>query len=166
MNLPTILSEPAPEYSPEYPAPPRVKWILLIPALIVFVIFEFWLVPKPARGLIATIVFYAWIAYLCLWIRKINPNSNSIFWAAFCFLMDIPSPYKIGIFFSILVAFVVRDELLEHYNHSEPINLRLDPVLTFFFSFLYFQLQLNEIAQAKRPQEIGPVQEPVRTLLS
>ena len=166
MDQPTILSEPDSDFKPEYPAPPRVHWIVLASAAIVLWILDLLLIPKPAQTLFATVVWYAWITYLCFWIRKINPDSNCLFWAVLCFFLDFPDPNKIGWTFSVLVAFVVRDELLEQYNQREPIHLRLDPAMTFFFSFVYFQYHLYDIAMAKRQQATVPVQEPVRTLLS
>jgi hypothetical protein len=46
--------------------------------------------------------------------------------------------------------FAMRSALEEHYNVQEPIGLRLDPVMTFFFGGVYFQYKLNEINEIKQ----------------
>jgi hypothetical protein len=159
------MSEPDLDLKPEYPAPPRVHWIVLLIAGILFLILDFRFVPKTAQGLVATVALYSWIIYLCIWIRRISSDSNCLYWAIFGLLFGSPYAYGFGPFLIILIAFLVRDELLEQYNQREPINLRLDTLMTFFFSFLYFQSYLYDIAQAKRPQKSVPVQTPARTLL-
>jgi hypothetical protein len=44
-------------------------------------------------------------------------------------------------------SFVLRSELLRHYNQREPIGLKLGPFMTFFFSYIYFQYHLRDIAE-------------------
>jgi len=119
-------------------------------------ILDFWLVPKESHGLLETAVFYAWIFYLSFWVRKINPDSNCLFWTILCFIIDFSDslpPHQSKFGWVILIAFIFRDELLEQYNQREPIHLELSPVMTFFFSFFYFQYHLYEIAVAKKQQQ-------------
>jgi hypothetical protein len=52
----------------------------------------------------------------------------------------------------------MRDALVEYYNTVEPINLRLSGVMTFFFSFLYFQYHFSRIANWKRTGYLLPQQ--------
>jgi hypothetical protein len=63
-----------------------------------------------------------------------------------------------------VVIFSIRDELQKHYNEREPIGLHLGGVLTFFFSYIYFQYHLHEIAQFKKRQTEGVLSGTSRTL--
>ena len=58
----------------------------------------------------------------------------------------------------MIAAFVMRRDLLKHYNEDEPIELSLGIWMTLFFSIYYFQYHLREIALFKREQAIGGVQ--------
>ena len=49
----------------------------------------------------------------------------------------------------IATIYLVRAELHYHYNQREPVGLYLSGVMTFFFSFLYFQYHLYKIAQLR-----------------
>lgn len=46
--------------------------------------------------------------------------------------------------------FVMRASLEEHFNTAEPIGLRLNPVMTFFFGGIYHQYHLNRINALKQ----------------
>ncbi len=45
--------------------------------------------------------------------------------------------------------FVIRAELVRHYNQREDFTLALGPVMTLFFSFAYFQYHLYDIAEQR-----------------
>ncbi|MFZ1083607.1 MAG: hypothetical protein WAN35_01435 [Terracidiphilus sp.] len=133
-----------------------MHWIALLILITLSVGIDLWLIPKPAQGILEIAVFYLWIFRLCFWVRKINPSSNCLFWAILCLVFDLIDklpPHQSGWPISVLIAFVIRDELLEQYNQREPIHLQLSPVKTFFFSFYYFQYYLYEIAVAKEQQQ-------------
>jgi hypothetical protein len=49
-----------------------------------------------------------------------------------------------------VTIYSIRNELQTHYNRIEPIGLQLGGIMTFFFSFLYFQYHLYKIAQLKQ----------------
>ena len=104
-----------------------------------------WLVPQPYREFLVNLVIAAWPIYLCIWIRRIDDRSLSLYWAL--------ASFATGFLFSwllwIVVIFEIREELLDHYNRREPIGLRLNLILTILFSFVYFQYQLNRIARDK-----------------
>jgi hypothetical protein len=53
----------------------------------------------------------------------------------------------------IVTIYVVCAELLKHYNEQEPVGLRLNGFMTFFFSFLYFQSRLYVITQFKKSRK-------------
>jgi hypothetical protein len=50
----------------------------------------------------------------------------------------------------------MKNDLEEYYNSMEPINLRLNGGLTFFFAVWYFQHHLSRIAQWKKSGVLQP----------
>jgi hypothetical protein len=182
MDQPSLIAPPL--TSPQYPAPPLVHWsALLIVAIIAGVLFDR-LLPDSAADFAVTLLWGAWVIYLCLWIRKLDANSKAFLWALAsiavalaCDAFNLPqNPSSVMIWISygleisdfglgIAVAFVIRAELQDHYNNREPIGLHLGGVMTFFFSYLYFQYHLYEIAQFKKRQAEGDVSYAGRTLL-
>jgi len=60
--------------------------------------------------------------------------------------------YFIMIFVS---RFIMRSSLEEHFNTVEPVGLRLNPVMTFFFGGIYFQYHLNKINAMKEAARFG-----------
>ena len=158
-------------YSPEYPAPPNVHWAVLFAIWIIIVILTELFVPRPLWRLVTVLAFCPWPLYLCLWMRKLDPKSKSLFWvlagiAGEVVLAEFPVRHNPNTFMIALVIvlviilfalpvvaiFVIRAELQKHYNGHEPIGLHLDPIATFAFSFFYFQYHLYDIAQAKKRQ--------------
>jgi hypothetical protein len=55
----------------------------------------------------------------------------------------------------LIARFTLRDTLEQHFNGPEPVGLRLNPVMTFFFGGIYFQYKLNEINQLKQALRYG-----------
>jgi len=135
-----------------FPAPPRAHWLVLFFAIAGSEALAVLFVPKPFREVLVNLVIAAWPIYLCLWIRKVEPGSLSIYWAL--------ASFATGFLFSwllwLVVIFEIREELLEHYNRREPIGLKLNLLLTLLFSFVYFQYHLRRIAQAKS-QYVEPI---------
>jgi len=168
----------------EYPPPPRVHWLVLLVISIVSTNLVNSYAPHPYRELLNSLPVDAWAFYLCLWIRKLDPDAHSPFWCHVSVIVELgyaaatirqnPShtlEYLIGVLAVISLAlgiatiYLIRADLLKHYNEREPIGLQLGPVLTFFFSFFYFQSQLYDIAQFKRRQAQGLDTGAGRTLL-
>ena len=182
MDQPSLIAPP--QTRPDYPAPPLVHWAtLLIVVLIAEVVFYASLPSKMFDSAI-TLLWSAWIVYLCLWIRRIDEKSRSIRWAAASIgvglmldgfnLLEDPSlalTWVIGglwvasLTLDFVVIFVIRAELQEHYNEREPIGLHLGGVMTFFFSYFYFQCHLYDIAQFKKRQSEGYATSAGRTLV-
>jgi hypothetical protein len=50
----------------------------------------------------------------------------------------------------LIARFTLRDTIEQHFNGPEPLGLRLNPVLTFFFGGIYIQYKLNEANQLKQ----------------
>jgi hypothetical protein len=104
-----------------------------------------WLVPQPYREFLVNLVIAAWPIYLCIWIRRLDDRSLSLYWAL--------ASFATGFLFSwllwVVAIFEIREELLDHYNRREPVGLRLNIVMTALFSFVYFQYHLNRIEREK-----------------
>ena len=177
-------------FDPAYPAPPRVHWlVLLLLPLIVFIVIcilasnDDPVFLKIELDVASTLLYGAWIIYLCLWIRDLNPRTKTLLLAlvvsgillaadAIALFLPPPDPlYAIALFLRLPAAilglwliFEIRDELIRHYNEREPIGLKLSPVMTFFFSYYYFQYHLYRIAKKKQAQTLsglGPSQTPL-----
>lgn len=147
-----------------FPDPPDLPWWL---ALIL--------------GLVTGGVFFViWDVLQAAWMRRVNPGSASIFLysaAAVLFLVNLPdSWHSIGYWlfhvpfaprhhsgllglvrFGLWLAarFVLRGELLEHFNTEEPLGLRLSGFLTFLLGGLYFQFHFNQINLIKRSLRVS-----------
>lgn len=134
-------------HASEYPAPPRLHWSLLLAILICAEALAFRFIPEPYRNFAIYFLAVAWPMYLCIWMRKLDPRSSSLYWAIASLVTGF------GFLFSwllwIVVIFELREELIEHYNRREPMHLRLNFLLTIFCSFIYFQYALGKIAKEK-----------------
>ena len=137
----------AANYGRSYPSPPRVHWAALLLAVLAAEAVIYWFVPDPYQNFAFYAAASAWPFYLCVWIRRLDPRASSLYWAIASLVTGV------GFLFSwlllIVVIFELREELLEHYNRREPVDLRLNFALTTLFSFVYFQYALNKIAKQK-----------------
>ncbi len=153
----------------EYPPPPRVHWFVLLVSWIALSIMFLVLAPPAYQGLLNSLVLNAWAFRFCLWIRSLDPETRSSFWCDVYVVVelsyaliglhknpsipeqDIESVLRLGsLILGISTIYLIRSDLLKHYNQREPYGLELNGFMTYFFSFLYFQSQLYPIAQAKR----------------
>jgi hypothetical protein len=122
-----------------------LNWAVLFVAIAGSEGLVLWLVPQPYREFLVNLVIAAWPIYLCIWIRKLDDQSLSLYWAL--------ASFATGFLFSwllwVVAIFEIREELLDHYNHREPVGLRLNLFMTILFSFVYFQYHLNRIEREK-----------------
>ena len=125
--------------------PPRIHWAALLLAILSAEALVLWLAPRPYRDFVINVVTAAWPIYLCLWVRKIDQKSSSLYWA----VASLVTGFLFSWLLWIVVIFELREELLEHYNRREKIGLRLNWILTSLFSFFYFQYELNKIYKEK-----------------
>lgn len=132
-------------FDPAYPSPPPIHWAVLLVLVMAAEAASFFLVPRPARDVCINVVTAVWPIYLCIWIRKIDSRSSSLYWA----LASLVTGFLFSWLLWIVVIYEIREELLEHYNRREPVGLRLNWFLTLLFSFFYFQYKLNQIGKAK-----------------
>jgi hypothetical protein len=160
---------PAPDYAapstyPQptgiaYPDPPNLHWGLEL--LLGFVTCGFFVV--------------VWNLILAAWANRIEPASKAlIFYIAATVLIALNIGSSWGIMIAVahhaqphhsllgnlisiacwvvrlIARFTLRDTLEQHYNGPEPLGLRLNAVMTFFFGGIYFQYKLNEINEIKQ----------------
>jgi hypothetical protein len=76
-----------------------------------------------------------------------NPGEISHYGTPFSF---------IGLVLFIVAEFQIKSDLEGYYNTHEPIYLRLNGVMTFFFAVWYFQHHLSRIAQWKKTGVLQP----------
>jgi hypothetical protein len=144
-----------------YPDPPNVHWVLDL---------ALWFLTCSFFNKVYILVQAAWL-------QKVHPSSKALMlyviatvvavvniFASFSIVAVImshpgvmppqhPLSSLIGLVYIGLVIgarFAMRSALEEHYNIQEPIGLRLDPVMTFFFGGIYFQYHFNRINEMKR----------------
>jgi hypothetical protein len=158
----------------DYPSPPRVHWFVLTLVYWAFSALARNYAPKPYIELIISLGVDAWVFYLCLWLRHLEPESKSVFWGDASIIVELTyaattisqkpshalelSTNVLGTASAILgliTIYVIRHDLVKHYNEKENFNLQLGGVLTFFFSFIYFQYHLYDIAKSKKDEAAG-----------
>lgn len=153
----------------DYPPPPGVHWVVLLLTWFALSMLVAVFAPPHYQNLLNSLIADSWAAYFCLWLRRLNPEAVSFFWCdvyvvveiSYALILTVPHRSDaldtLGAFLAlasailaIVTIFIIRRELLEHYNRREPIGLDLSGAMTFFFSFLYFQAKLYPIAKLKK----------------
>jgi hypothetical protein len=141
-----------------YPDPPNLHWGLEL--LLGFCTCSLFVV--------------VWNLVIASWANRVQPASKALMyyiaatvlivlnfgssWTVFIALSHHAHPHHsvlgnlLGIatwIVRLIARFTLRDTLEQHFNGPEPLGLRLNPVMTFFFGGIYFQYKLNEINQMK-----------------
>lgn len=143
------------------PVPPDFHWALVL--LIGF--------------LTCGLFWWAWWIVEAAFIRKLKSDSKGLLFVILSFasyftggflngLMRAMNPGEtvylgvpfslIGLVLFIIAEFQMKNDLEDYYNTVEPINLRLNGGLTFFFAVWYFQHHLSRIAQWKKSGVLQP----------
>ena len=145
-----------------YPDAPNLQWGLVL-------LFSI---------LTCGVFMFIWNLIVAAWLRRVQPTANSLFLyigAVVLLVFQVfegglsgahhTSPHGIHFFpgnplggllvfgvwvVRLLARYSQRASLEEHFNGPEPVGLRLNPVLTFFFGGLYFQHHLNRINAIKQ----------------
>jgi hypothetical protein len=84
------------------------------------------------------------------WDRRVLPNAQDTVTAIGFLLAIVESVMAISAFFRM------RRVMLDYYNSTEPIRLRLSGAMTFFFSIYYLQYHLRRIAIWKKTGQLIP----------
>jgi hypothetical protein len=118
------------------------------------------------------------------WMKKVQPNSIALWFSIGALVLALINSYRskavflaiishnfdpghyaagrgLGLLYWVLVItsrFLMKSSLEEHFNGPEPVGLRLNGVMTFFFGGVYFQAKLNEINAVKQAARYGTVQ--------
>lgn len=141
-----------------YPDPPNLNWALLL------------FIDIVTCGVFQVI----WNIVLSAWAKRVEPGSKALaFYIVGTFLVFANFGSSFGNIFAAMhheplhknylgsllaiAAWVVRliarftmlGTLEQHYNGPEPLGLRLNPILTFFFGGIYFQYKLNQVNETK-----------------
>jgi hypothetical protein len=142
-----------------YPDPPNLNWGLEL--LLGFLTCGFFVV--------------VWNLIIAAWANRVQPASKALMFyiaATVLIVLNIGSSWGVIISLShhvqphhsvlgnlislaawvvrLIARFTLRDTLEQHFNGPEPLGLRLNAVMTFFFGGIYFQYKLNEINQIKQ----------------
>jgi hypothetical protein len=142
----------------QYPDPPNLNWGLEL------------LLGFLTCGLFVVV----WNLIIAAWANRVQPASKALMYyivATVLIVLNVGGSW--GVMISIahhhphhqsvlgslislaawvvrLVArFTLRDTLEQHFNGPEPLGLRLNAVMTFFFGGIYFQYKLNRINEVK-----------------
>ncbi len=151
----------APASSLAGPVPPDFHWALVL------------LIGMITCG----IFFWVWFFVETAFVRKIRPQSNALIIAIIALVCSFAgsflrifsysvihrgySPFGISLSLAslalvIAAAFIMKSELEEYYNSVEPINLRLNGVMVFFFAVFYFQHHFSRISRWKKTGILEP----------
>jgi hypothetical protein len=148
---PVVFAQPA--GSASGPLPPDLHWALVL-AIGVFcgIFLPIWMFiqagyVKKLRPDAKCMLLYGMgvggivLGYVVIGVASVGKDNN---------LMALAGFILIGAGVLIMVGhFSLRRSLLDYFNSTEPLNLRLSPVMTFFFNVIYFQYHFNRIRQYK-----------------
>jgi hypothetical protein len=161
-------SIPTPVYAPpagypassvnQYPDPPNLNWGL-----------------ELLLGLLTCGLFVVvWNLIIAAWANRVAPASKAFMYyiiATVLIVMNLGGSWGVLISLAhhqhhhqsvlgsllslatwvvrLIARFTLRDTLEQHFNGPEPLGLRLNAVMTFFFGGLYIQYKLNRINEVK-----------------
>lgn len=146
----------------DIPAPPDIPWWFAA-ILDVFTVFTF---------------FVAWDIVEGFWLYRVDRESKALWYylvAGAMFAVNASALYSMvshdifrtaastsssagwlsamSFIIRIFARLSMRKSLLQHYNQTEPINLKLSKFWTLLFGGLYFQYHFNRINEGKRAME-------------
>ena len=121
--------------------------------------------------------WWVWWIVEAVFLRKLKSDSKALFFVILAFvcyfaggfirgMMRAMNPgetvnygvpfYLIGFVLFVIAEFQMKNDLEDYYNTTEPINLQLSGVMTFFFAVWYFQHHLSRIAKWKNTGFLEP----------
>lgn len=143
-------------YAPlqQYPDPPNLHWGLVL-------LFSV---------LTCGFFVYAWDIVQALWMRRVQPRSQALFYylagLSLLLVSIVVTVSKqsgaagsvlniVGAIIVLIGRFNLRRSLEDHFNTVEPIGLGLSGIMTFFFGPFYFQYHFNRINAIKRAHQLA-----------
>ena len=148
-----------------FPDPPDLPWwVALLLGIVTgglfFVIWDIveaaWMRRVAAKS--AALALYVVVAIL--YVLRLPEAWHIVAYNAFNGPLVVATPLGEGIglaglVLAIAARFVLRNELLAHFNGLEPLGLRLNAFWTLLFGGLYFQFHFNRINEQKRMLRMG-----------
>jgi uncharacterized protein DUF4339 len=143
------------------PLPPNLHWVFV-------------LILNMMGGVLAPLKFFnlIWALVLANWARKLDGNNNTLvlvamypagFISAFVAVAvstGSSNAEMYGIFSALMIIggviayiigiFKIKHAMEEYYTTTENMGLRLNGAMTFFFSTIYLQYHVNQIAKWKK----------------
>jgi hypothetical protein len=120
---------------------------------------------------------YAWLIVEAAFVKKLKPESKGLLFIILATAVLIGGGFINGVItamnhgdrnpFGSLITiagivlylvgvFQMKSDLEDHYNSTEPIHLRLNGAMVFFFNVYYFQHHFSRIAQWKKTGFLTP----------
>ncbi len=151
----------APQPSAAGPIPPNLHWgVVLLLACVTGVFGLIWVFiqanfvkkidpASTARKLygVAMLAFPAALVLFFVLVFGVSPAGRALIMAPAGLILF--AGYFVALACIITGHFSMRRSIQNYYNTVEPIGLRLDGVMTFFFNILYFQYHFSRIANWK-----------------
>jgi hypothetical protein len=143
-----------------FPDPPDLPWwvALLLGIVTGGLFFVIWDIVEAAwlrRVALASAALGLYVVVAVLYVLRLPQAWHSIAYNAFNGPPMVATPLGdfvglAGLALAIVARFVLRGELLRHFNGPEPLGLRLNAFWTLLFGGLYFQFHFNRINERKR----------------
>lgn len=171
-NIPIPSSVPvSPTPAQEFvPLPPNLHWSVILVFLFLARFSSLFFPPLSSLGLLFIIV---WAIILANWARRLVKDNKALVLVAMfpagivASILAAGAGVGAGLDFQTLVfvrvvlrlagwiayiigIFKIRAAMEEYYNSTENIGLTLNGGMTFFFSLVYLQYHVNEIARRKK----------------
>jgi len=120
---------------------------------------------------------YAWLIVEAAFVRKLKSDSKGLLFIILATAVLIGGGFINGVITAmnhgernplgslitlagfvlyIVGVFQMKSDLEDYYNSTDPINLRLNGVMVFFFNVYYFQYHFSRIAQWKKTGVLAP----------
>lgn len=141
------------------PPPPKLHWVLVL----LFTV------------LTLGIFYIVWMFVQSAWVKRIDPESKATTLLAVYVVLAVAGQVTgevggegsagesagvllvlAGTVVSVFGFFSMRRSMLNYYNQTEPIDLRLSAALTFFLSVFYLQYHMTRIARWKQTGLLPP----------
>jgi hypothetical protein len=156
-------------YTSAYYDPPSVPWWGLLSVFIFLGSMPQFLPHRQIWAIIANLLGALWCVYIGVWLRRLDSNSKALYWIVAYTFLNLPYDvvalrvsletswfltWTAFVIYGLYIVgtYVVRAELEKHYNQREDFGLSLGPIMTFFFSYIYFQYHLRDIAEYRKYQ--------------
>jgi hypothetical protein len=129
------------------PLPADLNWILLL-----------------VLNALTSVFNLIWSIYLANWARKLDGQVKHVamMWiyvgvsvVALIALVGSSDPtmgmilFLVAAIFYLVGVFGIKAAMEQYYNSTENVGLKLSPVMTFFFSTIYFQYHINKLHRWK-----------------